>query len=173
MSKTQEEAVSFTVTMEITGDHEAELHDALDYLRERLLGPIPEVFTDFATEVSRTLWEGYSREGVVVRIVGDDGQPIPAPIQQTPEEIAREAAEIEAYANWMESPEGRTELDRDERFYEFTKAHEAETTALYRTWLESRAELFRKARRGWQRKRTADLKDQFHAHDTTQEEKHV
>lgn len=173
MSKTLNEAPAFTVTMEVTGAHEEAMNDALDYLRERLLGPIPEVFTEIAAEVSRTVWEGYSREGVAIRIVGEDGQPLAEPRDQTPEEIAEEAAAVEGYVAWMESPEGRAELDRDERFYEFTEAHKAETAALYASWLESRAQLFRRASKDWHRERREALKEQFAETEKNQENEHV
>lgn len=167
---------AFPISMEITGDHEEELQDAMDYLRARLLGQIPAVFTDFAAEVSRVLWEGYAREGVVIRLVGEDGEPIGDAADRTPEEIAREAEQIESYFAWTDSPEGQAELGREERFHEFKEAHASETAELYSAWLEKRAEQFHRAKREWRRTRDAALRERFDSTDlenNTKEETNV
>lgn len=158
----------FAVTMQVTGEHEEALQDALDYLRDRLLGEIPPVLTDLVAEVSRVVWEGYARDGIAVQIVGDAVAPLGAPSEPSAEDLAEEAAAVAAYEAWITSPEGRAEDERAEQLWQFREAHAAETAELYRSWVESRAALFRRARLAWHRSRQATLEEQFAADDSTE-----
>lgn len=151
------EPETYELTIEVNWDLVGELEEALEYVRERLLGEVPEVLAELVRELSRTVWEGYARDGIPVRLVGDDGNPLGEPVELSPEEAVREAAEVESYVTWMNSAEGQAELDRAERLAALREERSVETSELYRAWLERRAQQFRRAKRDWHRARSAAL----------------
>ncbi len=161
----------YELVIEVDGDLEDELLEAMDYLRERLLGDIPDVLSDLASAVSGALWQGYAAGGVAVVLTNDAGEPIGAPVDQTPEEAAREEEAIASYSAWVESNEGQAELERENQFYDFLAAHADETAELERAWLNDRAEQFTQARNEWQRERRAALQTQFDAAAAASKEK--
>ena len=162
--------------MAIDGAVLDELHSALEYLGDRLLGPVPQVLEDVTFAATAQFWNDWRSSGEPLRIHIPKGEPDP----RTEAEIAAEDAANELAAEeyhaaaqaqvaWEQTPEGQAALEerrvareREEQFFAFAvHTRSAETAALYEQWLEQEAVAFRERRNAWRQQRDDALLAEF------------
>jgi phosphoenolpyruvate carboxylase len=148
------------LVIEVDGQLDAEVQQALEYLRDRLVGEIPSVLIELGDAVTSTYLEGLVQSGTPLRIVNDDGEPVGV-TSTTAEQEAEFLAAAEAYGAWLDSPEGIAEMERSDRLAEFVDEMRDDTDRLYREWLEEKAGEFLEAKETWRRERRAALEAEF------------
>lgn len=151
---------AYDLVIEVDGQLDEDLQDALEYLRDRLVGGIPSVLSELGDAITTTFLEGLAQSGVPLTIVDEDGQPI-GDTSLTAEEEAQADAAAEAYEAWTDSSVGAEEIDRGDRLFNFIEARTDETDRLYQVWLEDRAREFLQAKIEWRRARRTVLEAEF------------
>lgn len=153
----------YELVIDVDGQLDEELQDALEYVRDRLVGEIPSVLVELGDAVTSTYLQGLVQSGTPLRIVNDDGEPI----ETTPFTAEQESEFLDAakaYDEWLDSPEGVAEMNRSDQLADFIDGARAETDRLYNAWVEERAGEFLDAKETWHRARRAALEAEFAAH---------
>ncbi|WP_454130526.1 hypothetical protein [Microbacterium aurum] len=153
----------YELVLDVDRQLDDELQKALEYVRDRLVGEIPSVLTEIGDAVTTTFLAGHASEGIPIRIVDENGDPIELTPLTDQQEAEADAAAAE-YDAWADSTDGATELDRADRLFDFIEARKRDTEHAYRAWLEERAGEFLDAKDAWHRARRATLEAEFDAH---------
>jgi hypothetical protein len=146
---------TYDLTIPVTSGFEAELTDAMEYVRDRLIGTMPDALSELTLAVTRALWQGYACD-VRAYLSDDGGWPFPAP-----EELEHIEAEVRVVVEREASHEELARSARQDPFYAFQEAHADETALLYLAWLESRVAAFREAKDSWRTGRRQALRAAF------------
>lgn len=152
---------SDSFVIELSYDDAERLHDAIEYIEERVIGFTPSVFT----EIEAALWDADDRPVRLlpampenVAMLDSFAEPAAADWQPTPEE-ERAVDEFEA---WQASAEGQAHRAELDRFGEFIDAQKPRERAALIAWLDDYARRFTDEQARWRRRWLEQLRAEFH-----------